>query len=134
MHFCIFICARKRIRFLHIEAIEVEIEIVPVIDARQIDLRNLRLRIIAFEVIGTAEIAISLSHNVPAEFPARIDIEVTLRCHHAAVIFAAIKSVGVELARFHLMNTSDLQIIAAVFKAMAPFSLRQEALLRVSSR
>ena len=121
-------------RFLHIETVEVQVEIIPVINTREVYFGNLSFGTVAVKRISAAEIPVGLCHHIPTKTPARIKIEIAFRCDHAAIVFFAVNGVYIEFARLVLVNASNTKIVCAIFQAMTPFGFGQEALLRVIGR
>ena len=122
--------------FLDLEVHGAQVEIVAAVEAGQVDLGLVHGLAETVDIVGIREILVGLDQHVPAERPARIDVEHALGADHAAELVrvassARILAAEAECLGILLVDAGDLQIVLAIVEALAPFGLAEEALLRI---
>ena len=88
--------------FLDLEVHCAKVEIVAAAEAGQVDLRTVHHVGEAADPIGVREILVGLPQQVPAERPARIDLEQALAADHAAQVIGVARSAAIDAAQAEL--------------------------------
>ena len=115
-----------------------QVEEIPVVQAREINFRAVNELRVALDVVSPREILVALRENIPAQLPTWIEVELTLRSHHAAkavrvAVRTGVDCVVVELARVRLIDAGHLQAVLAIVEALAPLGLAKKALFGKTS-
>jgi len=122
------------IRILNVEVVAAHVEGIALAETGQVDLVRMGCVVQPLEAVGTSEVVVALQHHVPAEGPARIDLELAFGRDHAAQVAIGIAGVGVETLAVQLVDAGGTQGRGATLESLADLRLQQNALAGEAGR
>ncbi len=113
---------------LNVEIEGPQVEIIAFSKAREIGLVHIGRAVEGRQIVGLGEVVVRLDEDVPAEAPARIDLEFAPRRDHAAIGFQRVHGSRCELLPVQLADAGDVQRMQAVVELLPELTFQEKTL------